>query len=193
MPKMFWNSHPTIWLWTDSHSARLKSHALSLGTEEFRSTSPERTKSKIRLLRRVNELVDRRRPSVLTSERLKAAFKLWSKLQRTPAPESAKKAPKLQKQTRLSKAQSRWLVKEYQEGKTIAQLTKIYNVHRTTVSIHLENAGVPRRVFRRKMTDARVREAARLHAEGASLAELGRKFGVDPATIKKELKGNLFT
>ena len=132
--------------------------------------------------------LDLREKLFYPSERLKAAFKLWSKLQRTPAPEPSRKAPKLQKQTRLSMAESRWLVKEYQEGKTIAQLTKIYKVHRTTVSIHLENAGVPRRVSRRKMTDDQAREAARLRAEGASLAELGRKYRVDPETVKREIE-----
>ncbi len=132
--------------------------------------------------------LDLREKLFYPSERLLAAFNLWRKLQRTPAPKPSKKASKLQKQTRLSKAESRWLVKEYQEGKTIDQLTKIYNVHRTTVSIHLENAGVPRRVSRRKMTDDQAREAVRLRAEGASLAELGRKFGVDPSTIVNELR-----
>lgn len=51
----------------------------------------------------------------------------------------------LQKQVRLSAEQVQTMAADYQSGMTVEQLAKSYGIHRTTVMIRLEQAGVPRR------------------------------------------------
>jgi hypothetical protein len=102
-----------------------------------------------------------------------------------PVPKPRKQ---LQKQVRLSRGQVTRLVGEYQAGRSVAELARLYHIHRTTVLDHLKRAGVPRRFTRRKLTDGDVQAAAELYGQGLSLAKVGKKFGVDATTITREFR-----
>jgi DNA-binding transcriptional regulator LsrR (DeoR family) len=78
-------------------------------------------------------------------------------------------------------------VREYQAGRTLADLAAELGIHRRTVAAHLERRGVQRRVNRRKMTDDDLREAARRYRAGDSLAKVASPFDVDAATVRREL------
>ena len=124
------------------------------------------------------------RPSPRLIHLLELMTKLKARKSRTS---SAVRSPAIQKQTRLSEAQVKKLIADYQKGSSVSELAKQYKIHRTTVMDHLKRADVPRRPHLRKMTDEQVQEAVRLRAKGASFAELGRRYGVDPSTISNVL------
>jgi transposase-like protein len=69
----------------------------------------------------------------------------------------------------------------YQVGATINELTGRFRVNRTTVMRHLDRAGVETRY--RRLTLEQIEEAARLYAEGWSLARLGERLGVSRGTV----------
>lgn len=121
------------------------------------------------------------RPSTRLNHLLELMTKLKARKSRTG---SVVRSPAMQKQTRLSESQAKKLIADYQKGSSVTELAKQYKIHRTTVMDHMKRAGVPGRPQLRKMTHEQVREAVRLRADGVSLAELGRKYGVDPGTVK---------
>lgn len=53
---------------------------------------------------------------------------------------------------------------------------------------HLELDDIPRRVSKRKMTDAQVEPAAARYRAGESLDRLGHGYDMDPQTTSRELK-----
>ena len=80
------------------------------------------------------------------------------------------------------------LVGLYRDGSSIDALARRYDVHRTTVIHHLDQAGVSRRCVVRKMTDATVALAAERYEQGASLATAASEFGVHQRTLARELR-----
>ena len=90
--------------------------------------------------------------------------------------------------TRLDQSDILQLVSDYVSGSSARQLSRDWNVHRTTVMDHLERHNIPRRPHVRKLTDTQLREAAELYQAGTSLAKLGTRYHVDPQTVSKELK-----
>jgi lambda repressor-like predicted transcriptional regulator len=70
----------------------------------------------------------------------------------------------------------------------VPDLVAQFGIHRTTVLAHLQRRGIGRRAQQRKLPDAQVEEASRLDQAGMSLAELGQRFDVNPATVNKELR-----
>ena len=95
---------------------------------------------------------------------------------------------RVQAQRRLDPDQILSLVTEYVQGQSVAQLSRSWKIHRTTVMDHLERNDTPRRPHRRKMTDAQVEQAAERYQAGESLAKLGIRYDVDPQTVSRELK-----
>lgn len=90
-----------------------------------------------------------------------------------------------QEHRRLNAEQIEQLVAEYRAGATTYQLAKHWQIHRHTVTAHLERAGEPiRRPF---LTPEQLVEAAELWAEGWSINRLARKYGMDPKTMKSRL------
>jgi hypothetical protein len=79
---------------------------------------------------------------------------------------------RIRKQRHLDPDQILSLVAEYVQGQSVAQLSRSWKIHRTTVMDHLERNEVPRRPAKRKMTDAQVEQAER-YRSGESLARLG--------------------
>jgi len=90
-------------------------------------------------------------------------------------------------QRRLNEVEIDQLVREYQAGRTLADLAAERGIHRGTVAAHLEGRGVQRRVNRRKMSDDDLRDAARRYRGGDSLAKVASAFDVDAATVRREL------
>ncbi len=91
-------------------------------------------------------------------------------------------------QRRLSRAEIEALIVRYREGASIDGLARLYEVHRTTVIHHLNQAGIARRRVVRKLTDESVARAAARYEEGASLAVVASQFGVHQRTLASELR-----
>jgi hypothetical protein len=91
-------------------------------------------------------------------------------------------------QTRLTVDAIDQLVADYRDGATVPQLADRFQVHRTTVSAHLQRHGVPRRANRRKLTDKQIAEAAKLYVAGWSTAKVGKQFNVSAETALQTLR-----
>ena len=91
-------------------------------------------------------------------------------------------------QRRLSRADIEQLIQLYRDGASIDELARRYEVHRTTVIHHLDQAGIARRRLVRKMTDDSVALAAARYEKGASLAVVASEFGVHQRTLARELR-----
>jgi len=87
---------------------------------------------------------------------------------------------------RLTRDEVAQLAVEYQNGATVYDLAERFKIHRTTVSQHLHRQRA--RMRRRGMTEQQTVEAARLYRQGWSLARLGGHFGVDGATVWRDLR-----
>jgi transposase-like protein len=90
-------------------------------------------------------------------------------------------------QRRLPTSEIDTLIDLYREGASIDALARRYQVHRTTVIHHLDEAGIARRRVVRKMTDESVACAAARYEQGASLALVATEFGVHQRTVAREL------
>jgi len=93
-----------------------------------------------------------------------------------------------QTQRRLDPDQILKLIAEYLQGQSVAQISRSWQIHRTTVMDHLDRQDIKTRAHKRKMTDNQVRAAAKRYRAGQSLARLGKHYNVDPKTIAKELR-----
>lgn len=91
------------------------------------------------------------------------------------------------KHTRLSDEDAKALAADYIAGATLEALAKKWNINRSTISLHLNRQGIPRRQSAGVLTDEALGEAARLYRGGASLNSLGQQFGLDPKTVRKRL------
>ena len=80
------------------------------------------------------------------------------------------------------------LIRVYRDGSSIDALARRYEIHRTTVIHHLDQAGVAGRRVSRKMTDESVAAAAARYEQGASLAAVANEFGVHHRTLARELR-----
>jgi lambda repressor-like predicted transcriptional regulator len=78
------------------------------------------------------------------------------------------------------------LVEAYQAGATVYELAEEFKIHRTTVSLHLERAGVTMR--RLGLSEEQIAAAILLYQQGWSLARLGDKFGVGAETMRTTLR-----
>jgi IS30 family transposase len=56
------------------------------------------------------------------------------------------------------------------------------------VSRHLERRGIPRRAFKRSLTDNQCAGIAKLYISGLSLTQIGQQYGVHAKTISNELR-----
>ena len=91
-------------------------------------------------------------------------------------------------QRRLSETEIEQLIHRYRAGASIDELARRYEIHRTTVIHHLDQADIARRRVVRKMTDESVAQAASRYEEGASLAVVANEFGVHQRTLARELR-----
>jgi len=93
-----------------------------------------------------------------------------------------------QAQHRLRRGEVEQLIAAYVTGASVGELVARFKVNRTTVLAHLKRNGVPRRATGPKLGDEDVAEAADLYRAGLSLAAIGGRFRVDPATVGKALR-----
>ena len=91
-------------------------------------------------------------------------------------------------QRRLSPATVDDIVEAYQAGASISRLAVEFDVHRTTVSGHLDRQGVPRHSAQTAWGDEILSEAAELYAAGLSLASIADQFGVDAQTVANRFR-----
>ena len=90
--------------------------------------------------------------------------------------------------SRSENDRQRRLVYLYREGASTDGFARRYEIHRTTVIHHLDQAGVARRRVVRKMNDESVALAAARYEQGASLAVVASEFGVHQRTLARELR-----
>lgn len=94
-----------------------------------------------------------------------------------------------QPQRRLSATEAAQVAEQYRAGASTYQLAAEWKINRATVTLALERAAVP--IRKPRLSASQLEEAAHLSASGWSLNRLGRKFGVDPKTMKRRLAENL--
>jgi DNA-directed RNA polymerase specialized sigma24 family protein len=104
--------------------------------------------------------------------------------QRLEASGRPARAPK-QVQRRLTPNQQAKLIARYQAGEKVYELAEAYEVHRSTVTKLLTDAGVRRP---RSLTPGRVEEAIALYAHGWSCARIGQHFECDDETVRQTLR-----
>jgi DNA-directed RNA polymerase specialized sigma24 family protein len=78
------------------------------------------------------------------------------------------------------------LVEAYRSGKSMKDLASELGIHRTTVSTHLTEQGVP--VRRGGLNQKQTAEAVRLYTEGWSSGRLGENFNVSADTVLTALR-----
>lgn len=88
-------------------------------------------------------------------------------------------------QTFLKDAEVDRLVDDYLAGSTVRELAQKYEIHRGTVSRHLTNRGVARRLPGLDVEDAA--EAVKLCRGGSSMRSISRTLGVDRKVVRASL------
>ena len=88
-----------------------------------------------------------------------------------------------QAQRRLSSAELKVLIADYEPGDRVGELAKVYRLHRTTVARHVARAGKTRLV----MTEAQIDEAVVLYGDGWTLHDVGQRLRVADQTIRRAL------
>jgi len=89
---------------------------------------------------------------------------------------------------RLSNEQLAALVKEYQTGATIYELSERFNINRQTASLHLHRLGV--KIRRQGLKEEQMIYAARLYEQGWSCARIARHYDVNPGTVWMRLRAS---
>ena len=80
------------------------------------------------------------------------------------------------------------LVARYNNGESTRHLATALGIDRKTVSRHLERRDIPRRAFRRSLTDNQCTEIAQPYISGLSLTQIGEQYGVHAKTVSNELQ-----
>jgi AraC-like DNA-binding protein len=91
----------------------------------------------------------------------------------------------LQHQRRLDDQELAQLLAAYDQGVMINDLAAMFDLSRTAVMANLNRLGAE---SRRGIVQRRIEEAASLYQHGWSLARIGTKYGVHPATVGRTLK-----
>ena len=79
-------------------------------------------------------------------------------------------------------------MREYQAGRSLADLAAEVGVHRRTIATHLENRGIQRRVNRHKLSQEEIGDVIRRYQAGEMLASIARTFDVHAITVRRELQ-----
>ncbi|MDI6023580.1 hypothetical protein QBL02_08485 [Leucobacter sp. UT-8R-CII-1-4] len=91
-----------------------------------------------------------------------------------------------QTQHRLSALEIKEIIRQFREGKTTLALADASGCSRTTISRHLQNAGLSAR--EKRFDEAQLREMERLYETGLSLDKVGERFGTTGTTATKYLR-----
>lgn len=67
----------------------------------------------------------------------------------------------------------------------MVELGERYGINRRTVSIHLQQSGIPSR--HRTMDEDKIAQCIELYKSGLSLVAVGEQVGIDQATVRRAL------
>ena len=84
----------------------------------------------------------------------------------------------------LTQDQIDTLCDDFRAGASIAELARRHQLHRSTITHHLQEAGLKQPGRQYKLTDTQIQQAIQLYDSGLSLADVGHRLGVDAATIR---------
>lgn len=87
---------------------------------------------------------------------------------------------------RLTAARRVSVAQAYQAGQSIGSLAREYGVSKSTVSLVIDEAGLPR--HHRGPTKQQMDEAVQLYDQGWSSARIAERLGFNQATIWRHLK-----
>lgn len=85
----------------------------------------------------------------------------------------------------LTNEQSTKLIADYQARMPVKDIATKFNLHPSSVTLHLKSHGVPPRRY--GLDPRHIPEAAKLYEQGASLKAVGERFGADKETVRKRL------
>lgn len=91
-------------------------------------------------------------------------------------------------QTFLTDTQIDRIVELYKGGMSMNQIAKEYRAHRRTIAAHLTRRSVSLR-SPHSLPAANVPDAVRLYAQGVTLLDIGRKFGVSQHAARTAIAG----
>jgi lambda repressor-like predicted transcriptional regulator len=74
----------------------------------------------------------------------------------------------------------------YQASATIYELAELLNIHRTTVSLHLQRQGVAMR--RQGLSRDQIDQTAELYEQGLSLVRVAERLHVNAETVRQALR-----
>lgn len=116
----------------------------------------------------------------------KSEYEHLPTLRTTPILSQRVRRPKARKPLhRLNPDEIQELVARYSAGETMVELGERYGINRRTVSIHLQQSGIPSR--HRTMDDYKITRCIELYQAGLSLVAVGEQLGVDQATVRRAL------
>lgn len=90
--------------------------------------------------------------------------------------------------TFLTETQIDQIVELYEGGMSMNQIAEKYRAHRRTIAVHLARRSVSLR-SPRTLPAAKVPEAVSLYAEGVTLFDIGRRFGVSQHAARTAIAG----
>ena len=99
----------------------------------------------------------------------------------------ARSAEGVKRHRRLSPAEVSELADQYVGGLTVDQLAAKWSINRGTVMGHLKRQSVQTRRPSGALEGERLAEATELYRSGVSLNRLGKRFELDPKTVRARL------
>jgi hypothetical protein len=132
------------------------------------------------------ELMKRYSNPVYQGRRLRQIVEIAEKSAKTPVRE-VPPPPQVQRvDRRLTPQTITELVQDYRDGVSTPELRQRYELSQGSVIKILHRHGVQMRGH--GMTDDDLPAAAELYCRGATLAQLGKRFGVSPNAVRRALK-----
>jgi transposase-like protein len=125
------------------------------------------------------------RPYAHSEPLARAIELLLIKLPDADGPVRTRQTPLPARVRKLLASEVAQIINDYQQGATVGQLAKTFNVDRNTIGRILQKTGVPQHP--RGLTDGQITEAVQLYKTGISLARIGSRFGVDAHTVRRRL------
>ena len=80
------------------------------------------------------------------------------------------------------------MVAAYRTGEGVGLLAARFDVHRTTVTAHLNRRAVKRHAVGKEWSKEELASAAELYAHGESLADVAARYSVDASTVARRFR-----
>jgi transposase-like protein len=124
--------------------------------------------------------------TVRLSQHAEQILPLLERAKEQPEVPTAPRPNAFEPSRRLTDSQIQDLARRYIAGASVAELSRDLGLHRSTVYVRLERAGIRLRP-REALSPSQAARAAVLYEGGASLVAVGREFGVDAQTVRNHL------